>query len=89
MDLCVTLQEAAEGKQFATATAERLGSQVEILQGDVAELRRQLEQQSSQLSSQAADSAELANSRLKLSDSQVRCCLCLIGQSCRLAESEE
>ncbi|DBB12176.1 TPA: hypothetical protein ACH3X3_006282 [Trebouxia sp. C0006] len=60
------LQEAAEGKQSATATAERLGGQVETLQGEVAELRRQLAQQSSQLTSQAADSAELANTRLKL-----------------------
>ena len=62
---------------------------METLQGDVAELRRQLDQQSSQLTSQAADSAELANSRLKLQDSQVRCWPCLIGQSCRLAECEK
>jgi len=87
--VCVTLQEAAKGKQFATATAERLGGQVETLQGEVAELQRQLEQQSSQMSSQATDSAELANTRLKLRDSQVCCCLCLVGQSCRLAECED
>ncbi len=62
---------------------------METLQGEVAELRRQLAQQSSQLTSQAADSAELANTRLKLRDSQVRCCLCLTGQSCRLVECEE
>ncbi len=89
MELCVTLQDAAEGKQFATATAERLGGQVETLQGDVTELRRQLAQQSSQLSSQAGDLAELADTRFKLQDSQVRCCLCLIKQSCRLAECED
>ncbi len=82
----MTLQNAAEGEQSATATAERLDGQVESLQGDVAELQRQLAQQSSQLTSQAADLAELAGTRLKLQDSQVSCCSCLIGQSCRLAE---
>ncbi len=82
----MTLQDAAEGKRFATATAERLGGQVETLQGNVTALQRQLAQQSSQLSSQAADLAELATARLKLQESQVRCCLCLIAvmQTCRM-----
>ncbi|KAL0047839.1 hypothetical protein WJX82_001227 [Trebouxia sp. C0006] len=53
------LQEAAEGKQSATATAERLGGQVETLQGEVAELRRQLAQQSnSQVACKALEKAQ-------------------------------
>ena len=63
--LCMILQGAAGGEQSATATAERLGGQSETLQGATAELKRQLEQQSSQLSSQAA---EVGNTRKKLQE---------------------
>ena len=62
------LQGAAGGEQSATATAERLGGQSETLQGATAELKRQLEQQSSQLSSQAA---EVGTTRQKLQVTQV------------------
>ena len=62
------LQNAAGVEQSATATAERPGGQVETRQGAASELKRQLEQQSSQLSSQAA---ELGNTRLKLQQTQV------------------
>ncbi|DBA89770.1 TPA: hypothetical protein ACH3X2_004645 [Trebouxia sp. C0005] len=64
------LQSAAGGEQAARATAVGLGSQVKTLQGAAAELKRQLEQQSSQLTSQAA---ELGDTRLKLQESQVAC----------------
>ena len=66
--LCMILQGAAGGEQSATATAERLGGQSETLQGATAELKRQLEQQSSQLSSQAA---EVGNTRKKVQETQV------------------
>ena len=68
MQLCVVLQSTAGGKQSATATAEQLGGQVETLQGAATELKRQLEQQSSRLSSQAT---ELDITRLKLQETQV------------------
>lgn len=68
MHLCMVLQSAAGGEQAARATAVGLGSQVKTLQGAAAELKRQLEQQSSQLTSQAA---ELGDTRLKLQESQV------------------
>ncbi len=67
MQLCVVLQSTG-GKQSATATGERLGGQVGTLQGAAAELKRQLEQQSSRLSSQAT---ELDITRLKLQETQV------------------
>ncbi len=68
MQLCMILQSAAGGKQSATATAEQLGGQVETLQGAATELKCQLEQQSNQLNSQAA---ELGITRLKLQETQV------------------
>lgn len=50
------------------ATAEGLRGRVETLQGAAAEVKCQLEQQSTQLSSQVA---ELGSTRLKLQESQV------------------
>ncbi len=68
MQWCLVLQGAAGGEQSAMATAERLGRQEDPLQGPTAELRRQLDQQTSQLSSQAA---ELDSTRKKLQETQV------------------
>ncbi|DBA89659.1 TPA: hypothetical protein ACH3X2_004551 [Trebouxia sp. C0005] len=64
------LESAAGGEQSAVATAEGLRGRVETLQGAAAEVKCQLEQQSTQLSSQVA---ELGSTRLKLQESQAAC----------------
>ncbi|KAL0048103.1 hypothetical protein WJX82_007750 [Trebouxia sp. C0006] len=64
------LESSAGREQSARETAERLGGRVDTLQGAEAELKCQLEQQSKQLSSQAA---ELVSTTLQLQESQVAC----------------
>ena len=69
--LFVAVQEVSLDKETIVATTKRLEGRISSLATDKARQKSQLDEQSSQLLSQAAELAQLAGLKLKLQKSEV------------------